>query len=102
MDNVIHHGFGRPPFVAVVVFDAESGMWVVTCDALHVVTEGNTYEAAISRFWDIAPEIAADNGTPFDASSQVEFRHAFPVPTTVESRHTANGILKQAGIVDRF
>lgn len=28
--------------------------------------------------------------------------HAFPVPTTVESRHTANGILKQAGIVDRF
>lgn len=75
MDNVIHHGFGRPPFVAVVVFDAESGMWVVTCDALHVVTEGSTYEAAISRFWDVAPEIAADNGTPFDASSRVEFRH---------------------------
>lgn len=76
MVNVIRPNFNRtPPFVAEVVFDAESGMWVASCDALCIATEAPSYEAVISRFWEVAPEIAADNGISFDENSRVEFRH---------------------------
>lgn len=64
----------RLPYVAEVVHDVECGVWVATCDALHVVTEGASYEAATARFWEIAPEIAADNGIVLDASSRIQFR----------------------------
>jgi len=76
MNNVVRPNFNRAkPFVANVIFDAESGMWVATCDALCVVTEAPSYEALIERFWQIAPEIAHDNGITFDTSSRVQFRH---------------------------
>lgn len=76
MDNVVRPKFNRiPPFVAEVVFDAESGMWVASCDELCVATEAPSYEAVVSRFWQVAPEIAASNGVSFDENSRVEFRH---------------------------
>lgn len=75
MNNVIRHDFTPPQWVAEVTFDAQASMWVVVCDALGIATEGDSYESALGRFWSIAPEIATDNGVPFDSSTRVEFRH---------------------------
>jgi hypothetical protein len=76
MSNIVRPDFKRPPpFVATVVFDAESGLWVASCDELCVATEGASYEAVTARFWEIAPEIAAGNGMAFDAHTRIEFRH---------------------------
>ena len=75
MNNVVHPNFSHKPFVVNVIFDAECGMWVASCDALHVVTEAPSYEAVTARFWEIAPEIALGNGIAFDARSRVQFCH---------------------------
>ena len=76
MSNVIHPNFKRStPFIANVIFDAQSGMWVASCDALHTMTEATSYEALTERFWEIAPEIALANGIPFDGTSRIQFRH---------------------------
>ena len=76
MNNVIRPNFKRSaPFVVNVIFDAECGMWVASCDALHTVTEASSYEALTARFWEIAPEVALANGVAFDSSSRVQFRH---------------------------
>lgn len=63
----------RLPFVAEVIYDAECDMWVASCDVLGVVTEAPSYEAVTARFWEIAPEVAVENGITFDASSRVQF-----------------------------
>jgi hypothetical protein len=76
MSNVVRPDFNRAaPFVAEVIFDAACGMWVASYEALSVATEAPSYEAVTARFWEIAPEIAADNGVAFDATSRIEFRH---------------------------
>ncbi len=76
MSNIVRPDFSRTtPFVADVIFDAECGMWVATCDELSVTTEAPSYEALTARFWEIAPEIALENGIAFDAGSRVQFRH---------------------------
>ena len=51
MNNVVRHNFSRKPFVVNVVYDGECGMWVASCDALHVATEAASYEAVTARFW---------------------------------------------------
>ncbi|OGT88481.1 MAG: hypothetical protein A2286_11655 [Gammaproteobacteria bacterium RIFOXYA12_FULL_61_12] len=64
-------------YVAEVLHDAESGWWVASCDALGVATEAASYDALIERFWAIAPELAAENGMPFNPSSvRVDFVQA--------------------------
>ena len=75
MKNVIRPNFKRPPFVVDVVFDAECATWVANCDALHLCTEAPSYDAVTARVWEVAPDIAADNGVIFDADSRIEFRH---------------------------
>ena len=75
MNNVVHPNFRHKPFVVNVVFDGECGMWVASCDALHVATEASSYEAVTARFWEIAPEIALGSGIAFDASSRIQFCH---------------------------
>jgi hypothetical protein len=76
MNNVIHAAFNRSaPYVAEVIFDAECGMWVATCEELSVTTEAPSYEALTTRFWEIAPEIAEMNGLAFDAQTRIHFRH---------------------------
>ncbi len=68
-------------YVAEVVHDPESGMWVAACDALSVATEAPTYDALTERFWEIAPEVAAENGVAFDvATARVDFIHATTGP----------------------
>ena len=76
MSNILRPDFNRTtPFIADGIFDAECGMWVATCDELSVTTEAPSYEALTARFWEIAPEIALENGIAFDVSSRVQFRH---------------------------
>jgi len=76
MNNIVRPNFRRPlPFIANVIFDAESGMWVASCDALHTATEAPSYEAVTARFWEVAPEIALANGIAFDSTSRIQFRH---------------------------
>lgn len=70
-----------PPLIVEVVHDPESGMWVAACDALSVATEAPTYDALTKRFWEIAPEVAAENGVAFDvATARVDFIHATTGP----------------------
>lgn len=76
MSNIIRPNFKRSaPFIANVILDTESGMWVASCDALHTMTEATSYEALTARFWEIAPEIALANGVAFDGTSRIQFRH---------------------------
>ena len=82
MSNVIHQDFKRAaPFVADVVFDAECGMWVATCEELSITTEASSYEALTARVWAIAPEIAELNGVAFDSSTRIQFRHVEDAPS---------------------
>lgn len=45
-----------------VIRDEESGMWVGVCDGLVLATEAPSYEALVNRVWEIAPEMAQENG----------------------------------------
>lgn len=49
----------NPPYIVEVSLDNESGesWWVGTCDELHLVTEGRTYEELQQRVWEVAPEM---------------------------------------------
>ena len=72
----MHSLFSRrqKPIVADVEFDPECGLWTVACDRLGVYTEAPTFEALIARFWEIAPEVAAENHFPLTKDSRVEFK----------------------------
>lgn len=53
-----------PPnlFAIEVLHDAESGMWVATCDQIGLVTEADSFEALEQRVLLIGPELAVENG----------------------------------------
>jgi len=63
-------------FVVEVTHDTESGMWIAQCDDLGVVTEARSYEALVSRLYDIAPQMLAENFAipPNPASGHPAFR----------------------------
>lgn len=67
--------------VVNVSHDSECGMWVAVCDEIGLVTESETYEGLTERVWEIAPEIAVENG----------------INVSTETIRI-NAILKQAGI----
>lgn len=52
----------NPPFIVNVSHDSECGMWIAVCDEIGLVTEAETYEELTERVWEIAPEIAVENG----------------------------------------
>ncbi len=58
MNNVVP----LKPFHVQVLFDAESRFFVAVCDELRLVTEAPTFEALTERVWEIAPEMAQENG----------------------------------------
>jgi hypothetical protein len=72
----MHSLFSRrqKPLVADVEFDAECGLWTVACERLGVFAEAPTYEELVKRFWELAPEMAAENRFPLTKDSRVEFR----------------------------
>jgi hypothetical protein len=47
---------------AIAQDEDDCTMWVAVCDGLHVVTEAETYEGLVHRVWEIAPEMAQENG----------------------------------------
>jgi hypothetical protein len=49
-------------FDVEVTHDAEAGCYVAVCDALRVVTEAPSFDTLITRVWEIAPEMAQENG----------------------------------------
>lgn len=50
------------PFVVKVIYDAVAHVFVAECDDLVFVTEAPTFEALTERVWEIAPEMAQENG----------------------------------------
>jgi hypothetical protein len=52
----------RNTFVVDVTFDTEAGCYVGVCDGLMLATEAASFEALTKRVWEIAPELAQENG----------------------------------------
>ncbi|MDR0781654.1 MAG: DUF1902 domain-containing protein [Pseudomonadales bacterium] len=56
-------------------------MWVAECDALHLVTEAESFEALVARVWEIAPEIAQESGLNIPAAAlRLRFCYVDSVP----------------------
>jgi len=50
------------PFTIEVIFDAEFHMFVASCTELALHTEAPSFEALTERVWEIAPDMAQENG----------------------------------------
>jgi hypothetical protein len=56
-------------------------MWVAECDALHLVTEAETYEGLVRRVWEVMPDLIEVNGLSIAASDvRLRFSHIEGVP----------------------
>ena len=58
-------------FIVKVSHDIESGMWIAVCDEIGLATESETYEDLTERVWEIAPEIAAENGVDVSIDTMI-------------------------------
>lgn len=77
MPNVVHPRFRR--FTVNVVH--ADGMWIAECDELGLVTEAETFDALTERAWQIAPELAVENGLDLDAGNMhLLFQHEQSAP----------------------
>jgi hypothetical protein len=66
---------------AIAQDDDDCTMWVAVCDGLHVVTEHETYEGLVARVWEIAPEMAQENGLNIPAEAlRLRFIHTNSIP----------------------
>ncbi|SFN18837.1 DUF1902 domain-containing protein [Nitrosomonas communis] len=61
-------------FIAKVSNDSECGMLIAICDELGLATESKTYEGLTERVWEIAPEIAAENGIDISIETIISFQ----------------------------
>jgi len=52
----------RRSFKIRAEWDGETGVWWCSNDELPVTTEAPVFDPLVSRFLEIAPEIAAENG----------------------------------------
>ncbi len=62
-----------------VIFD--DGWYVAECDGLHIVTEADSFDALMARVWEIAPEMAQENGLNIAAHAlrlRFSFEDAWP------------------------
>jgi len=81
-----------PEFVVKALWDADASVWVATSDDVPgLVTESKTFEALLKKLRTLVPEL-------------LELNNAMPRSGhgKILSRHTANGIMKQAGIAHKF
>lgn len=64
MSNVIQFEPAKISFIVEVthLVDDDGVAWMAECDALHLVTEAPTLDALVERVWQIAPEMAMENG----------------------------------------
>lgn len=64
MSNVI--AFGKT--LTVTITHGE-GVYTAECDALHLVTEAETFEALTTRVWGLAPDMIEANDLSIDPKS---------------------------------
>jgi len=64
------------PFTVEVTFDAECHMFVGICDELSLSTEAASFEALTDRVWELAPDMAQENGLSI-APQNLRLRFAF-------------------------
>jgi hypothetical protein len=100
---------GKYPFYIVDAFwDAEAGVWVATSDeGLGLATEAPTIEQLTQKLRVIIPELIQLNQLlPADYQGSIDFElisdRRFVVDSTIKSKHTANAVLKQAGLPKGF
>lgn len=63
-------------FTFEVTHDEDSDMWIAVCDELVTATEAETYETLTKRVWEIAPEMARENGHNISADClRLRFEH---------------------------
>jgi uncharacterized protein (DUF1810 family) len=62
MNNVIAMPVRAVTFDVEVIHDAQAGQYVAVCDGLRLATEAPSFDALIARVWEIAPEMAQENG----------------------------------------
>lgn len=72
----------RPAFRRFTVNVTHTGsVWVAECDELGLVTEADTFDALTERAWQIAPELAAENGLGVNAAGMhLLFQHEQSAP----------------------
>jgi len=109
------------PYFVRAEWDDEAAVWVATSDDVPgLVTEAQTIEALDAKLKSMVPELLEANGCmPPDGQVAVELLArrfsvalpaaarsrsgtTFPVDHKILSRHTANGVLKQAGLPKQF
>jgi hypothetical protein len=56
-------GILRKAFEITAQWDDEAGVWWCSNDELPLTTEATTFEELVARVLEIAPEIAAENGS---------------------------------------
>ncbi|MBS0557463.1 MAG: DUF1902 domain-containing protein [Proteobacteria bacterium] len=77
MPNVVRNSFRR--FVVKVTHT--DGVWIAECEELGLVTEADSFDALTERAWQIAPELAAENGLGTDAAGMhLLFQHEQSAP----------------------
>ena len=88
-----------------IAWDEEANVWLATSEDIPgLVLESGSYDALIERLKIAIPEILEANHLPSVSIlnySPISNRNV-TVDTKIKSRHTANAILKQAGIDYKF
>jgi len=84
----------KKPLVVKAIWDEEAQVWVATSDEVPgLVTEAPSRDALVKKLKVMIPEL-------LDYSPHT--RRSFTVDGDIKSRHTANAIMKQAGIDHHF
>ena len=61
---------------AIAQDENDCTMWVAECDALHLVTEHETYEGLVKRVWEVVPDAIEANNLSIDpADLRLRFSH---------------------------
>lgn len=86
-------------YVVNFTWDKEASVWIAQSDDIPgLVLEGGSLDALIERVRYAAPELIELN----DAKYSPITNRNFTVDSKIKSRHTANAIMKQAGIDYHF
>lgn len=93
-----------------VEYDEDARVWVASSDELGPATEADTMEVLTYKLQEMIPELVDLNRlqvprpvrfTIVSRRPAVAGQH-FPVDSTIKSRHTANAVLRQAGLLKGF
>jgi len=89
-------------FTIKAEFDPAARVWCGSNDELPLTTEAPTLDALLARAAEIGPEIAVMNGLA-ESGEEVTFHlTADRVAVGIVSRHTADAVLKDAGLPKHF